>query len=262
MFANIAIQIAGYYVIAALCIPLGYGHLKSRWWAGTIMMTLLVDWLIIGLPLSLIAVMMLVTFKGVTSVSLPFVALGFILLYPVLPIMMLRFYRSAAVQRTMQAADLSSHWLVTTPQAVLVGGSLMMFLALLLHFPLLFEGFFPLFGHIVNGLPGILIVVLSIATSVILMLGILQRSYWSWWCALVFLGLITVSSSVTFLTVSPHDIIDQMRFAPLEIKALAGIPMRGSPLALFFGFIPSVTLAYIAVSHRYFKGTVDLAVLP
>ena len=31
MFANIAIQIAGYYIIAALCIPLGYGHLKLRW---------------------------------------------------------------------------------------------------------------------------------------------------------------------------------------------------------------------------------------
>ncbi len=60
MFANIVIQIAGYYIIAALCIPLGYGHLKLRWWARTAMTTLLVDWLIVGLPLSLIALMMLV----------------------------------------------------------------------------------------------------------------------------------------------------------------------------------------------------------
>ena len=59
MFANIVIQIAGYYIIAAMCIPLGYGHLKLRWWARAAMTTLLVDWLIVGLPLSLIALVML-----------------------------------------------------------------------------------------------------------------------------------------------------------------------------------------------------------
>lgn len=253
MFANIAIQIAGYYVIAALCIPSGYGHLKLRWWARTIMMVLLVDWLILGLPLSLIALVMLVTSKNVTAVSLPFVALGFLLLYPVLPVMMLRFYRSPATERRFQATGISSNWLATTPQLVLVAGSLMMFLALLLHFPLLFDGFFPFFGHVVLGLPGVLIVDLSIATCVILMLGVLRRSYWAWWCALLFLGLIVASASVTFLTVLPHEIVSQMRFAPLEIEALSGIPMQGYQLALFFGLIPVATLISIAMSHRHFK---------
>jgi hypothetical protein len=110
MFANIAIQIAGYYVIAVLCIPLGYGHLKLRWWVPAIMTTLLVDWLIVGLPLTLMALMILVTSKGVTSVSLPLVVLGFILLYPVLPIMLLRFYRSPAAQRVFQMAEAPQLW--------------------------------------------------------------------------------------------------------------------------------------------------------
>jgi hypothetical protein len=43
MFANIVIQIAGYYVIAALCIPLGYAHLKLRSWTRPAMTTLLID---------------------------------------------------------------------------------------------------------------------------------------------------------------------------------------------------------------------------
>src|SRR5512137_3172380 len=33
MFGNIASQIVGYYLIAAMLIPLGYGHLKVRRWA-------------------------------------------------------------------------------------------------------------------------------------------------------------------------------------------------------------------------------------
>lgn len=253
MFANIAIQIAGYYVIAALCIPLGYGHVKLRWWARPITMTLLVDWLIVGLPLCLIASMILVTSKNVTAASLPFVVLVFLLLYPVLPIVMLRFYRSPGVGRAFQATRDPSNWLATTPQAVLVTGSLMVLMALFLHFPLLFDGFFPLFGRVVVGLPGVLILDLSIATCVILVVGIVRRSYWSWWGALVFLGLITVSSVVTFLTVSPQEIVAQMRFAPLEVEALSGIPMRGYHLATFFGLIPAATLVCVTASRRHFK---------
>ncbi|MGD8586976.1 MAG: hypothetical protein PVJ75_16615, partial [Chloroflexota bacterium] len=30
MFGNITVQIAGYYFIALICIPLGYGHLRLQ----------------------------------------------------------------------------------------------------------------------------------------------------------------------------------------------------------------------------------------
>ncbi len=32
MFGNIAIQVAGYYLAAAVLVPLGYGHLRLRRW--------------------------------------------------------------------------------------------------------------------------------------------------------------------------------------------------------------------------------------
>ena len=254
MFANIVIQIVGYYIIAALCIPLGYGHLTLRWWARTAMTTLLIDWLIVGLPLSLIALAILVTSKELSLASLPVVALGFILLYPVLPIALLRFYRSRTARRAFQAADVPSNWLSDTPEAVKVAGSLMVLVALTLHFPLLFGGFFPLFGRVVLGLPGVLIIDLSIATAVILTWGIARRCYWAWWCAVVFLCLMTTSLAVTFLTNPPHDIVAQMPFAPLEAEALSGMPMRGYHLALFVGAIPAAMLIAVAVSRCSFIG--------
>ena len=81
MFANIAAQIVGYYLIALVAIPLGYGHVKRlRWartlsltngassrvriqegyghvkrlrWARTLSLTLLGFWLVAGIPLFL-----------------------------------------------------------------------------------------------------------------------------------------------------------------------------------------------------------------
>ncbi len=254
MFANIAIQVAGYYVLAALCIPLGYGNLKLRWWAQPVMTTLLVDWLLVGLPLSLTASLMLVTSKGVSAASLPLLALAFILMYPVLPALLLWFYRRPATQRAFQATDFQSNWLADTPQSVVVVGSLMVLMVLVLHFPLLFDGLVPLFGRIVLGWPGVLIVDCLIAATVILTWGLSQRQYWSWWCAVILLGLVTASTAVTFLTVPPHQIVPQMRFAPLEAEALSGLPLRGYHLAALFSAIPAVTLTAVAVSRREFNG--------
>ncbi len=250
MFANIVIQIAGYYVIAALCIPLGYAHLKLRWWARPAMTTLLIDWLIVGLPLSLAASAILVTSKGVSSVGLPFVALGFLLLYPVLPVLLLSFYRSRAAQRVFGDADAPPSWLSDTSESVRVAASLLALMVLVLHFPLLLGGFFPLFGRAIFGLPGVLLIDLAIVTAAILTWGIARRRYWAWWCATVFLGLMTVSSTVTFLAISPQQIVAGMPFAPLEAGVLSRVPMQGYHLALLVGAIPAATLVAVAVSRR------------
>jgi hypothetical protein len=45
MFGNIACQIIGYYVIAAVLIPLGYGHLRGRRWTGPLSSALLWAWM-------------------------------------------------------------------------------------------------------------------------------------------------------------------------------------------------------------------------
>jgi glucan phosphoethanolaminetransferase (alkaline phosphatase superfamily) len=123
-------------------------------------------------------------------------------------------------------------------------------MVLVLHFPLLFGGFFPLFGRAVLGLPGVLLIDLTIVTAVILTWGIAQRRRWAWWCAIVFLGLMTVSSTVTFLAIPPQQIVAWMPFAPLEAGALSGVPMQGYHLALLVGAIPAATLVAVAISGR------------
>ncbi len=259
MFANITIQIAGYFVIAVLSIPLGYGHLRQRWWIRPTMTTLLHVWLVVGLPLSLMALAILFTSKSLTAASLPLVALGFLLLYPILPIALLWFYRSQAATITLRPVDSPHGWLSDTPQCIRVAGSLLVLLAIVLHFPLLLGGLFPLFGHVATGLLGVLLIDLSIAVAVVLTWGIVQRWRWAWCCAIVFLGLLTVSSTVMFLSTTPHEIIAMMPLAPLEAEAVSGVPVRGFHLALLAGMIPAATLFAVASSWRYFTGSVSRA---
>lgn len=252
MFANIIIQIAGYYVIAALCLPLGYGHLKLRWWVRPAMATLLVDWLIVGLPLSLMALVILFTSKRPSVASLPVIVLGFLLLYPVLPIALLWFYRICGARRVFGASNAPSNWLSDTPQSVRVAASLLVLLMLVLHFPLLLGGLFPLFGQVATGLWGVLLIDVSIAATAVLAWGIARRRRWAWWGAVLFLGLLTGSSAVTFLVNRPHEIVALIPLAPLEAEAVSGIPMQGYHLALLAGIIPTVTLIAVAVSRRGF----------
>lgn len=253
MFGNIAIQIAGYYVIALICIPLGYGHIKLRWWAREAMKTLLVDWLIVGLPFSMIAAVILVTSKRITPAGLPFVALGFILLYPVIPIILLRFYRSQAAMRAFQAAEGRDGWLSDTPEARKVATSLLLLMAIVLHFPLLFGGFFPLFGRVMLGLRGVLLLDVSIAIAALLTWGFARGYYWPWWCAVLFLSFLIASSAVTFLSTQPLEILARMPFVPVEMDALSGMPVRGYHLALFAGAVPAATLIAAAISRRSFN---------
>ena len=69
MFGNIACQVIGYYLIALLFIPLGYGHLRTRRWARTLSLTSLGLWLVLGVPLSVVFLFILFASKDLSPVG-------------------------------------------------------------------------------------------------------------------------------------------------------------------------------------------------
>ena len=105
MFGNIAGQIVGYYLIAALFIPLGYGHLKMRRWARTLSLTLLWSWLVVGAPLIVVVFFILAASK---DLSLPAALMALVFLglsYLVFPGLLIRFYQGRNVRRTFETKD-------------------------------------------------------------------------------------------------------------------------------------------------------------
>jgi hypothetical protein len=255
MFGNIAAQIIGYYLIAALLIPLGYGHLKVRRWARTLALALVRFWLVVGMPLTVIVFFVLVSSKDLSLVTGVIAVIALALSYLLLPGLLLRFYQSPSVRLTFEGRDPNTYWIERLPRPALVLGALYVFYISALHVLILFNGIFPLFGAFVFDFQGILLLSVSIMILYGLVWGTLRLRPWAWWGGLAFFGLITSSSIVTLLRVSYLDILSKMKFAPLEMEALEGIPLQGFHLAVFFGIPFLLTLGVIIFSKRHFEGT-------
>lgn len=253
MFGNITIQVIGYYLIALVCIPLGYGHLKLRNWSRIIALILLWDWLVLGLPLSIILFFMLLTSKDIPQNSLPLLGLIFLVIYPLLPLILLKFYRTANVQLSFQHKGSDEGWFEQTPQPIFVLGSLMIYFVGVLHIPLLFNGIFPVFGNFMFEYKGILLIDISVVLLIFLTWGILGKRLWAWWGTLAYFILMILSSTITLLTVTPQEIYTHMKFAPLEQKIMMNLPLQGIHF-LFFIVLPLfITLIILITSRRYFQ---------
>jgi hypothetical protein len=255
MFGYIAVQIMGYYVIAAIAIPLGYGHVTVRRWARTLALALLWAWLVVGLPLSVVLLFVLLTAKELTLVAALVATVLVAAFYFIVPALLIRFYNSRDVRLTFEQRDRRLDRLAALPIPILVLSALYLLGAVLLHVPIFFRAIFPFFGLFLFDLEGFLLLDVSIWASVILAWGTLRQKRWAWWGALVCVGLMVVSTVITLLRMDIQDVLAQMRFAPLEMQSLQGIPVRGLHFALFIGGPMIVTWIVVAFSRRHFGST-------
>ncbi|MFL7790853.1 MAG: hypothetical protein AB8I69_01835 [Anaerolineae bacterium] len=252
MFGNIAAQIIGYYLIAAVCVPLGYGHLTARRWARKLALTLLWFWVIFGIPLIVVFLFTLFSSKDL-PIAAGLVALVLAgLAYFVAPWLLMRFYRSRDVRLTFEARDPKPSWIDDLPQPVIVLGALLLFFIVVLHIPIFFSGVFPLFGLLLTDIAGFVLIDVSIFCLAGLTWGVLKLRLWAWWGALVYLSLLTASVFVTFSQYGLLDILARLRFPPTEVEILDGLPFRGFHLALALGVPLLIALGLLVFSKRYF----------
>jgi len=253
MFGNIASQIIGYYLIAVVLIPLGYGHLRVRRWARTVSLTLLGFWLVAGVPLIVVFSFMLFSAKELSPVGAVIVLIFLVLSYTVIPGLLIWFYRSRDVRLTFETRDPKSYWIEVLPLPVLVLCSLSILSAIALHILIFFNGTFPLLGLWLNGLKGILLIDIMIMALVILIWGTLRLRTWAWWGSLVYFVLLTLSSILTLSRSDFLDILSAMNLPKFEMEILEGIPLQGPHFAVLLGIPLLITLGLIIYSRRYFK---------
>jgi MFS family permease len=253
MFANLASQIVGYYLIAFLLIPLGYGHLKMRRWARTLALTLLWSWLVVGAPLTIVVFFIL---AGSKDLSLPAALMALVVLglsYLVLPGLLIRFYQGRNVRRTLEAKDTRSYWVEDLPTPILVLSSLYSFYIIMLHILILFNGMFPVLGVFRFGLQGIVWLDISIACLVCLIWGTLRQRLWAWWGAVILLGLFTFSTILTFVRSSYSTILSGLALPPREMEFLGGVPVQGYHFAVLVGIPLLITWGMAILSKRCFR---------
>jgi hypothetical protein len=259
MFANIAAQIVGYYLIAMVALPLGYGNIMRLRWARTLSLAAVGFWLVAGIPFMLAFMFVLIASKDVTLPIVLIALMSLALSYTVLPALLVRFYRSKDVRLTFETRGPSSSWLEDVPLPLLVICAVFGLTIAVLHVLILFNGAFPLFHTLIFELPGIQLIALSMLILVGLIWGLLRLRGWAWWGALVYWGYLTFSTIAALSRMTFVEILSHMKFTSLEMDALDGIPVHGAHLAVLAGIPLLVTLGLIAYSRRYFKRRPDQA---
>jgi len=259
MFGNIAIQVLGYYLLAAVLIPLGYGHLFLRRWAQPLARALLGIWLLLGLPLLIVLFFMTAAVKSFsTAGGVVFIAL-LAASYFVLPWLAIRFYRSQRVRAAFAAGSPQPGALEARPMPILVLCLLDLFFLIALHLPLLFRGLFPLFGTLLGDLQGIYCLSAEVLLLAALLWGTWMRYGWAWWGSLLFYVLLATTWLVTFARTSYADLLAWLQFSPTETGMLSGIPLQGWHIGVFVALPMLATLIVVLASRCHFRSAAPAA---
>ena len=258
MFANITIQVIAYYLIAVLFIILGYGHLKLREWARSLSVAVLWAWMIIGAPLTLVLIFMF----SVKSPSIILMVIAILLVYPAIPLIMIWFYRTKNVLLTFNKiknnVNQNNNNLVNKiPIIVKTITVLFIFFIIVFHIHFLFNGFFPLFGKLLSGLNGFILIDIFIFLIGFLIWGLLRLKSWSWYGSIVYLIFLILSTAITLYKQNIKGLLSVMAFAPKEMEIINNITLRDWQISIILGvsvIMPLIiTMILLAISKRYFK---------
>jgi len=252
MFGNITMQIWGYYIIAFICIPLGYGHLKKHVWIRKISLTLLWVWFVVGIPILPIIFFILVTSKEPSLFHVILSAIFCLLSYFLIPVLLIRFYKNKHVEMTLNINKGRYDFIERYPIPLLMMIILYVFYIYAFHIFLLYRGIFPFFGQWLTDLKGVIVISLSILFFVVLIIGILNNKSWSWWASFFYFIFFTASSIITLSLSDFSDIVTLLHFPATEAKMLVNIPLKGYHLSMIFGTPLVATLGVIIFSKKHF----------
>jgi MFS family permease len=258
-FAALVVQNIGYYVIAALFIPVGIGHVKLRRWA--LSLTQLYIWFWLGAGILLFgdfillipSVLRLDLNQDVLLFQLVTVGVSSLFFLVLLPILALWLYKRETVKSAFEEHDSNKYWTERYPFPLLALLLLYVIMIVAMHTAIFFQGLFPMFGQILLGRPAAYIIALCILILGILIYGTVQLKKWAWWSSLVYVSLLTVSSVMSFSGHRFYDIIVMMNLPAYEMELIDKmVVLHDYPLVGLFAAPLLITLGLVIYSRRYF----------
>jgi hypothetical protein len=252
MFGNLSAQIQGYYFIAAVVLPIGYGTWRQKRWARHLTLGLFQGWYILGLPLMVAFFAVLVSSKDLPWVFAGLTSLLTLAGYLIIPILGKRFYNSP-ITKQLFAKDMSENtWLEGIPVPLVGLGYVFVLFVLILHTQIFFNGIFPLFGTWLTGLKGIVLIDFAMISLAIVLWGVLRVQPWAWWGGMISFSLLFVSYTLSLVLSSWGEMLEVLNLPAFELQFLDQIPLQGTFFAILVGIPFVLTIVSILRSRSFF----------
>lgn len=269
-----ALSFLVYPLIAVFFGTMGVGTLLGRRWARAIMLVVSWLWLAVGIITTLAMVFFLPRMmqaamaagpasqvKGAQEMGTCATVIGGVVLflfYVLLPLGFLLFYRSPHVKATVEAKDPKERWTDRCPLPVL-GAALVAGYGAFASLCGLAYGVFPIAGHLLRGLPALLIFLGMAAVNAALAVGLYRLRPAAWWGAVAFYSASVLVTLMTFGRGVPwREMYTAMGTPPAQVEmmeksgilaALEGPTFLIPAVLLFLGVI-----GYLFWIRRYFRG--------
>jgi hypothetical protein len=256
-----------YPLMAAVLVSLGIGSVLCRRWARALSLVFAWLWLVVGLAgLAFSVVFLPGMFQGMggpgnappREVFLVILAITFGILgcvYVVIPGVLVLFYRSPHVRATCEAKDPQVRWTDRCPLPVLALSVIWGFAAFSVLWMLGYGGVFPLFGVLVSGPVGLLVILALAVAFGYLAWGTYRLKMPAWWGSIALVAALAVSAAVTFSRVGLMDLYRAWGMTPEQLRMIEQTGMVGKLDALMpwsTVVAPMILLGYILFTRRYF----------
>jgi hypothetical protein len=252
MFGNISAQILGYFFIAAIALPIGYGTIRQKRWARHLTMGLFRCWYILGLPLMVAFLFVLVSSKDASWIFAGFAGLLTFACYLFLPGLAIRLYNSPRANQFFSLDEAEKTWIEAIPIPLVGLAYVFVFFILVLFTQIFFNGLFPVFGTWLTGLNGIVLIDFAMIALAIVLWGMIRLQPWAWWGGWMFFSLMFISYTLTLVLSRWDEMLVVLNIPAYELQYLEQIPFQGTFFAVLAGIPFLLTIGSILRTRSFF----------
>ena len=212
-------------------IVMGLGSVKARRWAPALILvgawvtiffgTLALALALYILPEALGLLMDTGISAGLAMGLLYFIVVALVVLQVLFPLLAIAFYSLGGVRATCERLDPKARWTDRVPLPLLAMGCICAFGSLSIVFGATTNYVVFLFGRVVNGAVGMVIVALISAGYAYVGWGAFTRKKHAWWGAYALVLLTSSSMMLTFSELEMATLYESMGYAPAQIEQFA-----------------------------------------
>jgi hypothetical protein len=253
-----------YVALAVALVWLGIGSCLARRWAHAL--TLVLSWMALVMGMFAMVTMIATagqlrqtllaqqTMSAEMATAIQVITLAMMLaIYVLLPGVFVLFYQGKNVWATCQAKDPKRRWTDETPLPVLAMSLFLGFGAAFMPITAFCHFAVPLFGVLLHGILGGLVCLTIAIVNVILAYQLYKLRPAAWWVALIVLGLLSCSATITFARI---DLIDLYKHMDMPAKQLEQMRQMAPTMKAIMPWATAVSscawVGYMLWIRRYF----------